>query len=136
MMPVPPRPWQNPRVPCLVSAEPTVSVHELTRDDVLVILASDGLWDILRWALRECSRIGRCWVPDRPRCLMLVYSDVEAAKLAFDTIRGHKGPMFGPDRWHPTEMNVREAADALVSTAIRLGTTDNTTAVVMALQWN
>lgn len=63
--------------------------------------------------------------------------DQEAVLLVDSVIRGegNMGPQDGhrrgPRPWRPTEANVREAADLLISTSLSRGTGDNVTAVVV-----
>eukprot|EP01117_Protostelium_nocturnum_P005615 TRINITY_DN2024_c0_g1_i1.p1 TRINITY_DN2024_c0_g1~~TRINITY_DN2024_c0_g1_i1.p1 ORF type:complete len:885 (-),score=341.18 TRINITY_DN2024_c0_g1_i1:35-2689(-) len=76
----------------LVLSEPEITIEELTPNDKFIIIASDGLWDVL--------------------------SDQKAVDIA----RRYDNP--------------DEAAKRLVDYALSLGTMDNTTAIVVKLNWH
>ena len=40
--------WSEARQLYMVSPEPTVTVHRLEADDQFLVLATDGLWDMLK----------------------------------------------------------------------------------------
>jgi len=80
-----------------VSCEPHVHARTLDERDRFLILASDGLWDVL--------------------------SDAEAVHLASDALQLAR----------PGTPPAQQAADALLSRAQKLGTTDNTTVLVVVL---
>lgn len=71
------------------------------------------------------------------RAMLWVCRDQEAVLLVDSVIRGEgkmgpqDGHRRGPRPWRPTEANVREAADLLISTSLSRGTGDNVTAVVV-----
>ena len=81
----------------LVSCVPHVHARTLEERDRFLILASDGLWDVL--------------------------SDAEAVQLASDALQLAR----------PGTPPAQRAADALLSRAQKLGTTDNTTVLVVVL---
>lgn len=97
----------------LVSPVPTVHCRELGGDDLVVVLASDGVWDAM--------------------------TDAEAVCMAVEAIRRHPSHTpptarpFARGVFHPTEMGVKDAADVLVNTALARGSYDNCTAAVIAL---
>ncbi|KAL6997737.1 [pyruvate dehydrogenase (acetyl-transferring)]-phosphatase [Sarracenia purpurea var. burkii] len=61
------KPFQRP----ILSAEPSISVHELRPDDQFLIFASDGLWEHLsnQEAVDECLQNH----PHSVSCLSLLY---------------------------------------------------------------
>ena len=75
-----------------VISDPEIRVEELTPKDEFIILASDGLWDVL------------------------------TDQRAVDIVRKCS--------------NVEEASKKLVETALALGTMDNTTVIVIKLDWS
>ncbi len=75
----------------LVISDPEIRVEELTPKDEFIILASDGLWDVI--------------------------SDQKAVEIVKKC------------------SNVEEASRKLVETALALGTMDNTTVIVIKLDW-
>ena len=81
----------------LVSCVPHVHTRVLDERDRFLVLASDGLWDVL--------------------------SDVEAVQLASDALQ----------LAHPGTLPAQHAADVLMSRARKLGTSDNTTVLVIVL---
>lgn len=79
----------------LVSPVPFVHCRELRGDDLVVVLASDGVWDAIL--------------------------DTEAVAMAVEAIRRHPSHPptsrpFARGVFHPTDMGVKEAADVLVNT--------------------
>ena len=91
----------------LVSAVPYVGTHDLKKEYLLVVMGSDGLFDVM--------------------------VDSEAVKLVSDIIKRASGGVGG---WRPTDLGVRDAADSLIQTALNRGTQDNATALVLAFQWD
>lgn len=90
----------------LVSAVPDVATHVLTRDDLFLILASDGIWDTM--------------------------TDPEAVAFVCEVFQRHQ--MLGNAEAPFTETVVKEAADCLINTALTRGAYDNCTVVLVAFQ--
>jgi len=94
-----------------VTAEPFVSSVELQRNDIIVVMASDGLWDVI--------------------------SDDEAIGMATTRTKiGSSNSGSGGSMWRPTEAGAKEASDFLLSTALARGSQDNITVITIALQWD
>jgi serine/threonine protein phosphatase PrpC len=104
----------------LVSCTPQMKTRELSPRDRLLILATDGLWDVM--------------------------TDAQAMKLACESMRrareGASSPAVAPVNMapdlSPDEMRHRAAsaaAQALVHRAMELGSLDNVTVLVASIDW-
>jgi len=91
----------------LVSCAPYVHSVELTPRDQFVILASDGVWDVI--------------------------DDAAAVKMVVDVSRKHASPTG--DHHTTLQALAQEAAQTLVAHALKLGSLDNTTALVAWFAW-
>lgn len=92
----------------LVSSSPFVCSLDLTPRDQFLILASDGLWDVVQ--------------------------DADAVKLVTEVAK--KQPRALPGHQAALKTLAQAAADALVKRAHDLGSLDNTTALVAWLVWD
>jgi len=88
-----------------ISAKPEVTVTERTNKDEFIILASDGLWDVM--------------------------SNEEACKVARNCLCGHAAAKY-PDTVHGSSGS--DAAAMLVEFAMLRGSTDNISIVVVELK--
>lgn len=88
-----------------ISAEPEVTVTERTNKDEFIILASDGLWDVM--------------------------SNEEACKVARNCLCGRAAAKY-PDTVHGSSGS--DAATMLVEFAMLRGSTDNISIVVVELK--
>ncbi|XP_066306714.1 probable protein phosphatase 2C 8 [Miscanthus floridulus] len=88
-----------------ISAEPEVTVTERTHKDEFIILASDGLWDVM--------------------------TNEEACKVARNCLCGHAAAKY-PDTVHGSSGS--DAAAMLVEFAMSRGSTDNISVVVVELK--
>ncbi|KAL4519818.1 hypothetical protein Ndes2526B_g01618 [Nannochloris sp. 'desiccata'] len=94
----------------LVTATPDVMSERLTEEDSFVILASDGLWDVMT---------------DKRAC------EIVKAKITLAMANASGGGEKVPPSYLATV-----AAQALVQSALNAGTMDNVTAVVGLLKWS
>lgn len=92
----------------LTEVEPDVNQLRLRPEDAFVILASDGLWDVLE--------------------------DSDAVAIAKKSLA--KGSVEGSGGAGGLEAQAKAACDALVTEALARGTLDNVTAVLLLLQWD
>ena len=93
----------------LVSHVPSVYSHALTPRDRLLILASDGLWDVM--------------------------DDTQAIRLACDVARRAGAPPCPLGNDPTAQGSASAAAAALVHRATQLGSQDNVTVVVAWILW-
>ncbi|GAB4815687.1 hypothetical protein N2152v2_002733 [Parachlorella kessleri] len=102
----------------LVTATPDVAQHRLQPGDSFIVLASDGLWDVLTDG-EACEVVSRH-----------LRQHVHVAPAGAPALPGRSGaPALDPRL-------ATSAAEALVHTALSRGTMDNVTAVVALLQWD
>jgi protein phosphatase 1L len=90
----------------LVSPVPEVTYRVLTRDDLFLVLASDGVWDVM--------------------------SDLEAVLVVAEVFQRHN--TLGNAKAPFTGVAVKEAADRVIAVALSKGAYDNCTAVVVGFQ--
>jgi protein phosphatase 2C len=88
-----------------ISAEPEVTVTERTQKDEFIILASDGLWDVM--------------------------TNEVACKVARNCLCGRAAAKY-PDTVHGSSAS--DAASMLVEFAMSRGSTDNISVVVVELK--
>ncbi|CAL5221222.1 g3373 [Coccomyxa viridis] len=88
-----------------VECMPDVGRVQLLPEDSMVIMASDGLWDVL--------------------------SDQQAVETAEETL---KDQIAG--KGHVSDAVAKEVSSALVMAALRKGTLDNVTVVILLLRWD
>eukprot|EP00747_Dinoflagellata_sp_TGD_P045998 gnl/TRDRNA2_/TRDRNA2_144178_c0_seq1.p1 gnl/TRDRNA2_/TRDRNA2_144178_c0~~gnl/TRDRNA2_/TRDRNA2_144178_c0_seq1.p1 ORF type:complete len:310 (+),score=53.94 gnl/TRDRNA2_/TRDRNA2_144178_c0_seq1:70-930(+) len=99
-----------PRGEALILCTPHVAVRALNPRDECVIIASDGLWDVV--------------------------DDEHAAKVVRETLRG-MGAMGEELAYVPWTIDrANKCAKALVDAAVALRTTDNISVMVLGLRWN
>jgi serine/threonine protein phosphatase PrpC len=94
----------------LVTATPDVMSERLTEDDSFVILASDGLWDVM--------------------------TDKRACEIVKNKIATAMANASGGGEKVPASFLATVAAQGLVQSALNAGTMDNVTAVVGLLKWS
>jgi serine/threonine protein phosphatase PrpC len=94
----------------LVTATPDVMSERLTEEDSFVILASDGLWDVM--------------------------TDKRACEIVKAKILTAMANASGGGEKVPLSFLAMVAAQALVQSALNAGTMDNVTAVVGLLKWS
>ncbi|KAL6761608.1 phosphatase 2C-like domain-containing protein, partial [Haematococcus lacustris] len=90
----------------LVDATPEVVRTRLMPGDAFVVLASDGLWDVM--------------------------TDQDAVDAVRSALQACEGAKAGK----PTSADATLAAEAALALAVRRGTVDNVTVLVMALTWS
>lgn len=106
----------------IVGAEPEVTVHEVDWDaDEFVILASDGIWDVL--SDREAVRIVQQSLRQKQEDEEEEEADAEAAPEAEGTAQPKKRSME------------EKAAEVLVKKAREKGSKDDATAMVVKFGW-
>lgn len=91
----------------LVECEPEVGCWPLLETDCFIILASDGLWDVM--------------------------SDLQAVDCVQKVLKTSFTAKSGRQY---SDQDAKRAADSLVSSAVKQGTLDNVTAVVCLLPWD
>jgi len=92
----------------LVSPLPHCGTHQLQPRDQFLIIASDGLWDVI--------------------------SDKSAGEIVAATMSSI-GTGSKPC-WRPNEASATKAAERLVEAALKAGSRDNITVVVIAMHWD
>lgn len=107
----------------LVIAEPTVMSVDLVDEDEFLIMACDGLWDVMK---EQEVRWRRDGLGRRPR-------HHAHAPQAVDYVRTRLDPTLWGGGAPGGSMGPQEACKELVRFAVRLGTSDNVTALVVCL---
>jgi serine/threonine protein phosphatase PrpC len=110
----------------VVSAVPDITVRTLDRMDCLVILASDGVWDVMTDS--EAVEIAA-------RAMAEVRDESAAEREKEPALPSWAMPGPKP-QGDQDAVQSRRAALAIVREALERGSGDNITAVVYALDWN
>ena len=101
----------------LVSAEPELMDTELAADDEFLILACDGLWDVL----------------DSQEAVDIIRNDLLNRSAGAAGAAGGSGGPHTRRRRGTTSNVAQAAAQNLATQALRLGSSDNVTVVVVML---
>jgi serine/threonine protein phosphatase PrpC len=121
-----------------VSADPDVCrIPLLPRRDRFVVLASDGLWDVMTDADAVGVASGALRGFERRRKVLLELEESEGGGggAGGGGGGGGGGGAGGAGASSSSPRAARVAADALLHEALRRGTLDNVTVVVMLLDW-
>ncbi|KAK9829310.1 hypothetical protein WJX72_005079 [[Myrmecia] bisecta] len=93
-----------------VECEPDVTRTPLKPEDSFVVLGSDGLWDVI--------------------------SDQQAVDIVSTVLQAPLPAGSNSSTAHVNNLRAKSAADALLQAALKGGTMDNVTAMVLLMQWD
>jgi len=120
----------------IVSNQPSCSSTKLSPLDQFVILASDGLWDVVRCAPRPAYASARP-TPIHPRATpphihLWQVDDKQAVQLARETAQLVPATVAADSG---SSARAKAVADSLLQRALQLGSADNITVLVIWLNW-